>query len=89
MILDDVADHPQEFGPDKVAVVVVDLLEVVEVNENNGEFVFVAGGTVDFRIEDKVEVAGVVKRRAVVRNRQFVNPLDVAGIFERDGRVVG
>ena len=72
-----------------MTVGVVDLLEVVEIDEDDGELVVVALRAVDFCIEDEAHVTGVVERGAIVLDGQFVDAFDVARIFERDGGEVG
>src|SRR5580700_5646197 len=72
-----------------MAVGVVHLLEMIEIDEHQRELIIVALRTVNFRLEDEAHVAGVVETRAIVGDGQFVNSLHVPGIFERDGRKVG
>ena len=43
---------------------VVNLLEMVEVKEDDGELVTVAGGAVNFGIQDEIEMPGVVEGAA-------------------------
>ena len=84
-----VADFGEQARTDQVAVGVVDLLEVIEVDEHERKFVVVALRTVDFGFENEAHVARVVERRAIVGDGQFVDALDVARIFERDGSEIG
>src|SRR2546422_9353716 len=86
--LDNVANHPEQSRADEVAVGVVHLLEVIEIDEDHGKLIPVAGGPVDFSIEHEVQMAGVIERSAIVRNRQLVDPLDVTRVLEGDRRVV-
>src|SRR5712692_8649118 len=86
--LHNVADHPKQFRANQVPMGIVHLFEVIEVKKDDGELVPVTGGTVDFGIQNEVEVPGVVKRGAVVGDGQFVDTLDVSSILERNGRVI-
>ena len=71
-----------------MSVHIVDLLEMVEVNEDDGKFVAVTIGAIDFRVEDEVEMPGVVKRGAVIGDGELVDALHVTGVFQRDGGIV-
>ena len=86
--LHDLPDFRQQLGPDQVAVRVVDALEVVEVDEHQRKFVAVALRAVNLRLQNEIHVPRVVQAGAVVGDGQFVNALDVARVFERDGREI-
>src|SRR6185437_15210900 len=72
-----------------MAMRVVDGFEMVEVDEDDRKFVAVTVRAVDFRVQHEVQMARVVERGAVVSDSEFVNALDVARVFDGDGRVVG
>ena len=72
-----------------MAVRVVHSLEEIQVNEDQREFIAVSLRAVNFRFQNKVQMAGVVKIRAVIGDGQFMNSLYVARIFNGDGREVG
>ena len=72
-----------------MAINVVDLLEVIEVNEDHRELVTVTGGAVDFRIQNEFEVPGVIEGGAVIYNREFMHALHVPRVFECNGGVIG
>ena len=71
-----------------MALRVVHLLEMIQVNEDERKLVSVPLGTVNLRLEDETHVTRVVKRRAIVCDGQFVNALYVTRIFKRDCRKV-
>ena len=68
-----------------MAVSVVDLLEMIEIDEHQRKFVVVALRAINFGFENESHVPRVVQRRAIIGDRQLVDALDVARIFERDG----
>src|SRR5580700_7367485 len=72
-----------------MAVSVIHLLEMVQVDEHQRKLVVVPLRTVNFRFEDEAHVPRVVKAGAVVRDGQLVNSFHVPGVFERDGGKVG
>src|ERR1700675_5017260 len=72
-----------------MAVCVVHLLEMIEIDEHERELIIVALRTVDFRFEDKAHVPGVVQTGAIVGDGQLVNSFHVPSIFECDGCKVG
>ena len=88
-VLDGDADFIQQAAADEVAVAVVDLLEVVEVEEEDAELVAEAGGAVDLGLDGVVEVARVVKSGAVIGDGEFLDLFDGAGVVDGDGGVVG
>ena len=57
-----IANFREQPGADQMAVRVVDLLEVIEIDEHQREFVVVALRTVDFRLQDETHVPRVVQR---------------------------
>src|SRR5262249_17906991 len=83
------ANFSKQTGTDQVAMRVVDLLEVVEVDKYQRKLVVITLRPVDFGLENKTHVTGVVQRRAVVGNGQLVDALDVARIFEGDRGEIG
>src|SRR5580692_3729599 len=72
-----------------MAVGVVHLFEMIQIDEDQRKLVVVALRTVDFRFENETHVPGVVKTGAIVRDGELVNTLHVPGILERDGGKVG
>ena len=83
------ADLGQQAAADEVAVGVVDLLEVVEVDEEQAEACLGDGcGELDLLVQQGVEVAGVEEAGAVVGDGELVDELDRAGILDGDGGVV-
>ena len=91
--LEQAADFREETAADKVAVGIVDVLEVVEIEEAeaevrlDGEHLGV-GGFGDLLLELGVETARVEQAGAVVGDAEVVDELDVASVLERDGGVV-
>ena len=71
-----------------MAVRVVDIFEVVEVDKNQRKFVVVALRPVDLRFQHEIQVPRVVKSGAVIRDGQLVNALHVARILHGDGREI-
>src|SRR5438046_9154824 len=88
MLLQRISDLRQQPGAHQVPVRIVYLLEMVQVDENDREFVVVALRTVDLRLQDEAHVPSVIKRSAVVSDGQLVNFLDVPGVLQGDGRKV-
>src|SRR5215510_5198838 len=68
---------------------VVDLLEMIEIDEDDGELVVVALRPVNLRLQNETHMPRVVEGRAVIRDRQLVDALDVTGVFQSDGGKVG
>src|SRR5579864_8760429 len=62
VVLDHGADFAEEFRAHQVAMGIVDGLEVIEVNEDEREFVAVAVGAVDLRVQHEIQMPRVVKR---------------------------
>ena len=71
-----------------MAVGVVDLLEVVEVNKDHRKFVVVPRRAIDLGLQNFIEMAGVVEAGAIVGDGEFLNLLDGARVFNGDGGVV-
>src|SRR6476469_10826366 len=71
-----------------MSVSVIHLLEVVQIDEQNGELVAVACGTVDFGFQSLVKMPGIVEPGAIVRDGEFLNFFYRPGIFNGDGSVV-
>src|SRR5437899_8653537 len=67
---------------------VVDLLEVIEVDEHDGELIVVTLGAVNLRLQDETHMPRVVEGGAVIGDGEFMNALDVAGILKSDGRKI-
>ncbi len=65
-------------------VSIVNLLEVIEVDEYQGEFVVVALRAINFGIQNKTHVPRVVQRGAVIGDGQLVDALHVPRIFQRN-----
>src|SRR5580704_5933278 len=72
-----------------MAVGIVDLLEMVQVDEHQRKLVVVPLRTIDFRFENETHVPGVIKTGAIVRDGQLVNSFHVPCVFERDGGKIG
>src|SRR5580704_4409276 len=72
-----------------MAVRIVDLLEMIEIDEDQRELVVVTLRTVNFCFENEAHVTGVVETGAIVGDGQLVNAFHVTGVFERDGGEVG
>src|ERR1700730_6137136 len=72
-----------------MAVRVVHLLEMIEIDEHQRELIIVALRTVNLRLEDEAHVPGVVQTSAIVGDGQLVNSFHMPGIFECDGSKVG
>src|SRR3989449_294279 len=87
--LDLLADLGEQLRAHQVPESVVDLLEMVEIDEDQREFVVVALGAVNLRFQDEIQVARVVKAGAVVGDRELMNSLDMPGVLERNGSKVG
>ena len=88
-VLDGAADFSEQAAADEVAVVVVDQLEAVEIEEEDAELVAEAGGAVDLGLDGVVEMARVVEAGAVVGDGEFLDLLDGAGVVDGDGGIVG
>src|SRR5687767_15840154 len=69
-----------------MAVAVVDLLEAVEVEKQQGNWPPVAGGSFSFTAQYQVEVARVVEAGQVISYRQRLSFLERQGVVERNGR---
>src|SRR6266852_8322688 len=71
-----------------MSVGVVYLLEVIQIDEQDGELVAVARRTVDFGLQSLVKVAGVIQPGAIVGDGEFLNLLHRTCIFNGDGGVI-
>ena len=87
--LDGGADFIEQAAADEVAVIVIDQLEAVEVEEEDAELVAEAVGAIDLGLDGAVEMARVVESGAVVGDGQFLDLLDGAGVVNGDGGIVG
>ena len=65
------------------------ILEVVEVDEDQRKLERISVGAVNFRIQHEIQMPRVVEAGAIVGDRQLMNALHVARIFNGDGGVVG
>jgi len=83
-VLHHLPDFGKQFRPNQMAMRVVNALEVVEIDEHQGEFVPVTLRTVNFRFEDEVHVPRIIETGAVVGDGQLVDALDVPRIFKGD-----
>src|SRR2546430_12136859 len=86
MLLQRISNLREQPGAYQVPVRIVHLLEMVQVDENNREFVVVALGTVDLRLEDEAHVPRIIKRRTVVGDGQLVNFLYVPRVLSSNCR---
>ena len=83
------ANLGEQAAADQVAVGVVDLLEVVEVDEQQAELVAAIGcRDRDLFVQQGVEVARVEEAGAVVGDGELVDQLDRARVLDGDGGVV-
>src|SRR5205823_13871076 len=62
--------------------------KMVQVDENDREFVVVALRAVNLRLKNKAHVSRVIERRAIVGDGQLVNLLNVPRIFQRNRRKI-
>src|SRR5271166_6142642 len=85
LVFDGLADFAEQLRAHQVAVRIVNVLEMIEVDEDQGKLERIAMRAVDFRVEHEIQMTRVVERGAIVRNRELVNPLDVPGILDGDG----
>jgi hypothetical protein len=83
------ADFGEELRTHQVAVGVVHVFKMVEVDEDQGKLERVPVRAVDFRIEHEIQMARIVKAGAIVSDRQFMDSLDVARILDGDCGVIG
>src|SRR5438477_3031337 len=67
---------------------VVDLLEVVEIDEQDGELIAVACRAVDFCFKSFIEMTGIIEAGAIVGDGEFLNLFHRACIFNGDGGVI-
>src|SRR5689334_1243588 len=84
-----VADLAQHLAAGEVAVAVVHVLEVVEVEEDDRAVAAVAGDPRELLREPQVQVALVVQARQAVPLRDLVRAPRVEQVLDRDRRVVG
>src|ERR1700733_894844 len=61
---------------------------MIEINENQRELESVTVRAVDFSVQHEIQMARVVEAGAVVGDCELVNALNVARVFDRDGRVI-
>ena len=85
---DDLRGLCQHAAAGQVAVLIVYLLEVVEVQKEEAERLVETAGALDLRGQHGGEVARVEQVRAVVGDGEFLNALYCARIFDGDGGVV-
>ncbi len=67
---------------------VVDLLEVIEVDEQDGEFISKSRRTINLSFERLIKMARVVKPGAIIGDSQFLNYLEGTGILNGDCGIV-
>ncbi len=67
---------------------IVDLLEVIQVDEHNSEFIIESSRAINFRFKGLIKMPGIVEPRAVVSDGQLLNSFDGARVFDGDGGVV-
>ncbi len=89
LFFDGLADFGEKLRAHQVAVCVVHILEVIEIDEDERKLEGVAVRAVDLGIEHEIQMARVVEAGAIVGDRQFVDALDVARVFDGDGGVIG
>src|SRR6476661_4258092 len=85
MGLESVANFREQARSHEMAMRVVYLLEMIQVDEHQGELVVIALRTVDFRLEYEAHVPGVIKAGAIVGDGQLVNSLYVPGVLGGGG----
>src|ERR1043166_2841041 len=88
MALDSMSNFRQKLAAGEVAVRVIDLLEVVEVDEQHRELVTEAGRTIDLGLKSFIKMPGVIQASAVVGDGQFLDALDRARVIDGNGGIV-
>jgi len=83
-----VSDLGQQLASYEVAMRIVDLLEVVEVNEYDSELVVVSRLAINFRFQRLVQMTRVVQPGHVIGDRQFLNSFKGSRILDRNRRIV-
>ena len=86
--LDHVSDFCQQLAAHQMAVGVIDVLEMIEIDEDHAEFVFEAGRAIDFRLQRLVQVPRIVEAGAVIGDGQLLDLLDGAGVVDGDGGII-
>src|SRR5262249_12857 len=82
------ADLLQQLASHQVSVRVIDVFKVIQIQEDHAELVTETRGAVDLRLQGLIQMAGIVKTGAVVRNGEFLNLLHSAGVIDGNGSVV-
>src|SRR6266568_7309562 len=82
--LDQISDLRQQLASNQVSVRVVHLLEVVKIDEEDGEFIVETRRAIDFRFQRLVKVARVVEASAIVRDGEFLDFLYRARVLDGD-----
>jgi hypothetical protein len=85
---ENIADSPKQPRSHKVAELIVHLFEVIEIKEDHRKLVTVPRGTVDFRVQNEIEVPSVKEGGTVIHDGEFMHALHVPRVFEGDRRVV-
>src|ERR1700722_7647737 len=88
LILHCLPDLGEQLGAGQVAVGVVDILEMVEVDKNQRKLKSVPMRTIYFGVQHEIQAPGVVERGAIVGDGEFVNSLNVTRVFYGDCGVV-
>src|SRR2546428_2512889 len=86
MLLQRISNFRQQPRANQMPVRIVHLLEMVQVDEHDREFVVVALRAVNLRLQDEAHVPRVIERSAIIGDGQLVNFLDVPRIFQRNRR---
>src|SRR5579864_131388 len=89
LLFDGRADFGEELRAHEVAVGVVNIFEVIEIDEDERKLEGVAMRAVKLGIEHEIQMARVVEAGAIVGDGEFVDALHVARIFNCDRGVVG
>src|SRR5206468_11642603 len=82
VLLQVISDFVQQLRAEQVSMRIVNLFKMVQVDENDREFVVVALRAVNLRLKNKDHVSRVIERRAIVGDGWLVNLLNVPRIFE-------
>ena len=86
--LDHESDLVQQFASDEMSVGIVDRLEVVEVDEDDAEFVVETMRAIDLGFERLIQMASVVQAGAIVGDRELLDFLNSSGILDSDRGIV-
>src|SRR6266702_921858 len=86
--LDQISDFRQQFAANQVAVGVVYLLEMVEVDEQHREFVSESRRAINLRLQCLIEMARIVEPGAIISDGQFLDFFDRTRVFNRNRRIV-